>query len=90
VGNSSSGIREAGFLGRPAVNIGDRQRGRERTKNVLDVGYDREEIKSAIKKQLEIRAYDPDFTYGDGLAGARIAQILSKCDLSIKKSAIYS
>lgn len=90
VGNSSSGIREAGFLGKPAVNIGQRQRGRERTSNVLDVGYSRNEIESAIIQQVERKEYDPDFTYGDGRAGAKIAEVLSNCDLSIKKRAIYS
>ncbi|MBN3040149.1 MAG: UDP-N-acetylglucosamine 2-epimerase (hydrolyzing), partial [Candidatus Omnitrophica bacterium] len=40
IGNSSSGIREAGFLGVPCVNIGSRQQGRQRLKNIIDVDYD--------------------------------------------------
>ena len=44
LGNSSSGIRESAFLGTPSVNIGSRQHGRERGKNVVDVGYDNSEI----------------------------------------------
>src|SRR6185312_15296581 len=44
VGNSSVGIREAGFLGVPVVNIGVRQSGRERSHNVVDVAHDRTEI----------------------------------------------
>ena len=42
VGNSSVGIRECSFLGVPAVNIGDRQEGRERGRNVIDVDHDRD------------------------------------------------
>ncbi|MCG8459594.1 MAG: UDP-N-acetylglucosamine 2-epimerase, partial [Holophagales bacterium] len=41
VGNSSVGIREASFLGVPVVNIGNRQQGRDRGANVIDVGHDR-------------------------------------------------
>lgn len=52
VGNSSSGIIEAPYFKLPVVNIGTRQKGRERTDNVIDVGYDKEEIKKAIKKAL--------------------------------------
>jgi len=83
VGNSSSGIIEAPSFGLPVVNIGSRQKGRERAENVMDVGYDKEEIKAAIKKAL----YDEDFKekvkkcknpYGNGKAGVRIAEILSK------------
>ena len=44
VGNSSVSIREASFLGVPAVNIGSRQQFRERGLNVIDVDHDRHEI----------------------------------------------
>jgi UDP-hydrolysing UDP-N-acetyl-D-glucosamine 2-epimerase len=83
VGNSSSGIIEAPSFGLPVVNIGSRQEGRQRAENVIDVDYDKEQIKAAIKKAL----YDEDFKekvkkcknpYGDGKAGVRIADILSK------------
>ena len=40
VGNSSSGIIEAASFDTPVVNIGDRQRGRERGANVIDVAFD--------------------------------------------------
>jgi UDP-hydrolysing UDP-N-acetyl-D-glucosamine 2-epimerase len=83
IGNSSSGIIEAPSFGLPVVNIGSRQEGRQRAENVIDVDYNREQIKAAIKKAL----YDEDFKdkvknckspYGDGKAGVRIADILSK------------
>lgn len=83
IGNSSSGIIEAPSFFLPTVNIGTRQRGRERGSNVINVGYNKDEIKSAIIKAL----YDEDFKkmikgsknpYGDGNAGERIADILSK------------
>ncbi|MZP55794.1 MAG: UDP-N-acetylglucosamine 2-epimerase (hydrolyzing), partial [Bacteroidales bacterium] len=48
VGNSSVGIRECAWLGVPAVNIGSRQNGRERGKNVTDVDYSRDQILNAV------------------------------------------
>ena len=56
VGNSSSGLIEAPSFGLPVVNVGDRQRGRLRAANVIDVGHDREAIVEAIR-----RALDPAF-----------------------------
>ncbi len=85
VGNSSSGIMEAGFLGTPAVNVGTRQQGRERTKNVLDASYDRSEIIAIITKQLKHGRYEPDYLFGDGNAGTRIADILARVDLRAQK-----
>jgi UDP-N-acetylglucosamine 2-epimerase len=76
VGNSSSGIMEAGFMGVPAVNIGSRQTGRERCRNVFDVGYNAEEIKNAISAQINHGRYEPDYMFGDGNASARIIGIL--------------
>jgi len=56
VGNSSSGVGEAASFEIPVVNIGTRQRGRLRTRNVIDVDYGRNEILAAIRK-----AIDPEF-----------------------------
>ena len=85
VGNSSSGIREASFLGRPAVNIGNRQEGREKAMNVIDVPYDNLKIAEAIKTQLSRGAYNPDNTYGEGDAGRKMAEILATHDLTLNK-----
>ena len=89
VGNSSVAIREGSFLGVPAVNIGTRQNGRERGKNVIDVGYNREEIVQAIRKQLSNGKYPSEPIYGDGKAGERIADILSRVELKIEKRLTY-
>jgi len=73
VGNSSAGIREAGFYGVPVVNIGSRQKGRERGTNVCDAPYDRAAIKTAACTQLRHGRYPANSLYGDGRAGPRIA-----------------
>jgi UDP-hydrolysing UDP-N-acetyl-D-glucosamine 2-epimerase len=89
VGNSSVAIREASYLGVPAVNIGGRQAGRDRGRNVLDVGYDRHEIRHALRAQLEVGRFEPDLLYGDGRSGERIAELIAKIPLRVDKSLAY-
>lgn len=89
VGNSSVGIRECSYLGVPVVNIGTRQTGRERGRNVIDVGHDLEEIKDATLRQIKHGRYDPDNLYGDGRAGEKIAQLLAASPLKIEKRLTY-
>ena len=52
IGNSSSGIVEAASFKLPVVNIGSRQKGKLKPKNVIDSGYHHKEISKAIKKAL--------------------------------------
>jgi UDP-hydrolysing UDP-N-acetyl-D-glucosamine 2-epimerase len=89
VGNSSSGIRESAFLGVPVVNIGTRQNYRERGENVVDVNYDREEIKKAVRKQIEHGRYPSNRLYGDGHAGEKIAEVLGTAEIAIQKRLSY-
>lgn len=53
VGNSSSGIVEAASFQLPVVNIGTRQDGRVRARNVIDVGYSQREISEGIQRALD-------------------------------------
>jgi UDP-N-acetylglucosamine 2-epimerase (non-hydrolysing)/GDP/UDP-N,N'-diacetylbacillosamine 2-epimerase (hydrolysing) len=80
LGNSSSGIMETPALGLPTVNVGLRQEGRERARNVLDAAPRSEAILEAVR-----RALDPAFRaslaglvnpYGDGRAAERIVRVL--------------
>lgn len=48
IGNSSSGILESAVINLPVINIGDRQKGRVRTNNILDVAFDQKQIEAAI------------------------------------------
>jgi bifunctional UDP-N-acetylglucosamine 2-epimerase / N-acetylmannosamine kinase len=89
VGNSSVGIRECAFLGIPAVNIGSRQFGRERAENVADVGNDENEIYNGILKAVSTHNFTKSFIYGDGTAGKKIADCLSKAKLSVDKKLLY-
>lgn len=72
VGNSSAGIIEAASFGTPVVNIGDRQRLRERNANVTDVAAQADEVCEAIRAALRHGKWPCDNSYGDGFAGQRI------------------
>ncbi|MGE4251897.1 MAG: UDP-N-acetylglucosamine 2-epimerase [Parvibaculaceae bacterium] len=89
VGNSSVAIRECAFLGVPAVNIGTRQQGRDRGRNVTDVGYDGKRIGEAIEALFDNMERPRDLIYGDGYAGKEIAEVLAKAELSIEKMLTY-
>jgi len=77
LGNSSSGILEAVSFGLPVVNIGDRQKGRERSGNVIDVAADPQAIARGLSEadapELRARAGQRTNVYGDGGAAPRIA-----------------
>lgn len=76
VGNSSSGLIEAGYFGLPVVNVGARQMGRSAGPNVHSVPNDRQAVLVALQAALRggrTAAFSP---YGDGYASSRIADIL--------------
>lgn len=86
VGNSSSGIMEAPFLHIPSINIGTRQEGRSKTKSIINVGYDKQEIKKAINKvivnkKFRISIKKQKDQHGNGTAAKKIKNILEKLDL---------
>ncbi len=89
IGNSSVGVRESSFLGIPVVNIGSRQNGRERGKNVIDVNYGCSEIMQAVQSQINNGRYRCDELYGNGKAGIHIASVLADAPLSIEKTLSY-
>jgi UDP-N-acetylglucosamine 2-epimerase (non-hydrolysing)/GDP/UDP-N,N'-diacetylbacillosamine 2-epimerase (hydrolysing) len=79
-GNSSSGIMEAASFALPVVNVGMRQQGRERARNVIDAPSETLAIRAALD-----RALNPAFRkslagmsnpYGEGVAAQTIASVL--------------
>lgn len=89
VGNSSVGIRESAYLGLPVVNIGNRQAGRDRGDNVIDVDYNCAAIVDATRQHLENGRYPSSPLYGDGRGGERIAKLLATVTLKIGKRITY-
>jgi len=89
VGNSSSGIHESPTLRIPAVNIGNRQQGRERAANVIDVPNNTAAIEAGLRKaiyNLEFRKLVKQIEnpYGDGSSAEKIVLILKKLDFKGK------
>jgi UDP-N-acetylglucosamine 2-epimerase len=80
VGNSSSFIREAAYLGVPSVIVGDRQEGREHSGNVVFSGYNHEQIAAHLHAQIDQGRYPPNYLFGRGDAGIRIAAELATTD----------
>lgn len=76
VGNSSAGIRESAYLGVPVVNVGSRQRHRERARNVLDAPHETVRIARAVQQQLRHGRYPSSDLYGTGTAGDQIARAI--------------
>ena len=89
VGNSSAGLIEAAVIGCNAINIGSRQRGRERAHNVVDLGEPK--ALRASLSELATRSVPCDHPYGDGASGERVAEVLARLDLATlpRKCSIY-
>lgn len=86
IGNSSSGIMEAASLGLPVVNVGFRQKGRERPRNVLEAEPETRSILAKIEegRSPEFRATLAGMVnpYGDGFAAQKIVEVLTTTALS--------
>ena len=76
VGNSSSFVRDASFVGTPIVLVGSRQDGRERSRAVIRVEPDRHAISDAIRRQLQHGRYEPGTVYGVPGVSKRIVEKL--------------
>jgi UDP-N-acetylglucosamine 2-epimerase (non-hydrolysing)/GDP/UDP-N,N'-diacetylbacillosamine 2-epimerase (hydrolysing) len=85
IGNSSSGIMEAASFALPTVNVGIRQQGRERARNIIDAPAETSAILTAITQALR-----PEFRdslrgmvnpYGEGTSATAIARVLTTVPL---------
>jgi UDP-hydrolysing UDP-N-acetyl-D-glucosamine 2-epimerase len=88
LGNSSSGIMETASFALPTVNVGFRQQGRERARNVLDAAAGKSSILNAVRlaRSPEFRKSLAGMTnpYGDGFASEKIVRVLTSVPLSQK------
>lgn len=92
VGNSSSGLLEAPALGKPTVDIGERQQGRLRAPAVIHCEATPEAIRSAVKRALapahRALAARRETPYGTPGAAQRVVDVL-RChpldDILIKR-----
>jgi len=77
IGNSSSGLVEAPSFSMPVINIGNRQQGRLKGKNIFDVGHSSAEIIKGIDQALSwdrnISCINP---FGNGNSSSKILKHL--------------
>jgi GDP/UDP-N,N'-diacetylbacillosamine 2-epimerase (hydrolysing) len=85
VGNSSSGIVEASSAGTVVVNIGDRQKGRIRSVNIIDVANSKSKIQNAIElglsREMQELAKTTVSPYGKPGASKKIYDVITQIDL---------
>lgn len=86
VGNSSAGLIETPYFRIPAINVGERQHGREHGNNTIHCGYEYGELRAALDYALrnaEFRAAAATCTrpFGDGSAWRRIVERLKSVEL---------
>jgi len=85
VGNSSSGLIEGSYFGIPVINIGSRQIGREKAKNVIDVTND---VSDTIKRKIlsatnsKKHRYPRSYIYGKGNSSKKIVKYLETIKIS--------
>jgi UDP-N-acetylglucosamine 2-epimerase len=87
IGNTSSGIIEAASFHKPVVNIGDRQKGRLQSGNVIDCNLQTlpKAIQNALSKEFQNRCRTITNIYGNGHACDIIIETVSETELSVVK-----
>jgi GDP/UDP-N,N'-diacetylbacillosamine 2-epimerase (hydrolysing) len=57
IGNTSSGIIEAASFGKYVVNVGDRQKGRLQSDNVLNCDFEATAMITSVDKAISLETY---------------------------------
>ena len=92
IGNSSSGLLEVPYFRKGTINIGERQKGRLKTKSIIDCKPESDSITKAIKKlyskNFQNKLIDFQNLYGYKGASKKIFNILNKIEFKklIQKS----
>lgn len=83
IGNSSSGLIEAPIVGIKVINIGERQKGRIRPEEVININCEKSIIEKSINRALKIKIKFKNI-YPNIKSSQKFANILKK--LKIKKA----
>lgn len=76
IGNSSAGIREAPYYEIPTINIGNRQKNRSLSKNILNIDFEKVLILNGIEKVLTLGKMKKDIDFGDGNSDKKFLKLL--------------
>ena len=87
IGNTSSGIIEAVSFQKPVVNIGNRQKGRLQSGNVIDCSVETlsQAIHEALSNEFLVSCKTLNNVYGDGNASDTIVDVLLSVEISVVK-----
>ncbi|MFH6969601.1 UDP-N-acetylglucosamine 2-epimerase [Flavobacterium sp. FlaQc-28] len=78
LGNTSSGILEAASFEKYVVNVGDRQKGRAQSKNIINCEFEEKAIVSSVNKALESGVYIGENIYFKLDAADNIIKIIKQ------------
>lgn len=78
LGNTSSGILEAASFGKYVVNVGDRQKGRAQSNNVINCNFEEEAIVSSVRKAIDLDVYSGENIYYRPDAAHSIIKIIKE------------
>ena len=78
LGNTSSGFVEAAYFSKPVINLGERQKGRLVTPNIINVPVEAAKILEAVKTVEKARPVKVAPVYGTGGAAGEILAIVKK------------
>lgn len=81
LGNTSSAILEAASFGKFAINVGNRQLGRLRSNNILDVPYNKTLIINAINKIIDKSLFTGENKYYKPNTASNIIKIITDNEL---------
>ncbi len=78
IGNTSSGFIEASYFPKYVINLGDRQKGRIITKNIIDTLISKKRILETVEQVEQAKPLVNEHIYGTGNAAQKIVEILKK------------
>ncbi|QOG03772.1 UDP-N-acetylglucosamine 2-epimerase [Flavobacterium sp. MDT1-60] len=78
LGNTSSGILEAASFRKYVVNVGDRQKGRAQSNNVINCKFDEKMIISSVREAIDLKVYTGENIYFQSNAADNIIKIIKE------------
>lgn len=88
IGNSSSGLIEIPYLDVPTVNIGDRQKGRQRPMSVFQTASDWKLIEETIREAISFKG-PYEYIFGEGNVSKEISDKLGLVNLHDRQKEFY-
>lgn len=78
IGNSSSGVREAPIYGKPSINIGSRQKDRNKHETIINCFEVKNDILNTISKVNKMVTKKPSYNFGRKGVSERFINFLKK------------